>query len=33
VNVLEQAILAFEEQDDLAGALARLTAVKEPVAA
>jgi 2-methylcitrate dehydratase PrpD len=33
VDALEQAILAFEEQDDLAAALAPLTTVKEPVAA
>ncbi len=33
VDALEQAILAFEQQDDLAAALAPLTAVKEPVAA
>ena len=33
VDELERAILAFEEQDDLAAALAPLTAAKEPVAA
>ena len=33
MDELERAILAFEEQDDLAAALAPLTAAKEPVAA
>ena len=33
VDALEDAVLAFEEQDDLTAALAPLTAVKEPVAA
>jgi hypothetical protein len=32
-DALEQAILSFEQQDDLAAALAPLTTTREPVAA